>query len=341
VSTYITLPNITMPEFTDDRDDVLGRLDLAQLFEDLGLHRGKNKQYPCPNPSHHQTGQTPPVSIGHDGGRDVWYCFPCEIGGSAVDLLTVARGVSVADAFDTLRQLVGLPKVTRTGPPPAPRPPVRLHPDDGRMTGDEADDVLGRYLESREWKPETADVFGLLPVRRAGTTWVRHPYRDGGTTVWWQDRRVGDGPGPKWWGPPGAERRLYARDLSTALGWAADGCLFVAEGPADVVALWHTAPGAAVVGIPGTAGLDRWRPLLAGLDLIVLTDPDGAGDAAALGLAEIAADTGGRSARARPPADVDDWRRQIGDDVLADAIVDLLEAVEWSTGDPEGGASWV
>lgn len=85
--------------------------------------------------------------------------------------------------------------------------------------------------------------------------------------------------------PPGSEREV----------------VLVVEGPADVIAVWHAAPHAAVIGLPGGSGVARWAPMLAGLDVLVAFDADDAGDRAAASLAAALPASDGRSIRARPP----------------------------------------
>jgi DNA primase len=312
-----------------ERDDLLGRVDLAAMFVDLGLPQGRNRQWPCPSPSHAQTGATPPVSISRPNAYDVWCCHGCGAGGTAVDLLAMAKGLDTAEAFTVLRQIAGVPDYT-------PRPsPVRVvaapvNPERDRLDGAAAAEVMAEYLAGRGWPDEVADRWGLHAVGHHGARWVRHPYREAGAASWYQDRWVSGSDRSKWWGQPGEERRLYALDLAETLDRARGrGHLFVAEGPADVIAL--DLAGFDAVGIPGTQGVDKWGPYLAGLDLIVCTDPDDAGDNAAEALGAMAVQSGGRWCRLRPPVDVDDWRRQTGDDArFGDLIVAELENLGWS-----------
>lgn len=304
--------------YVDDRADVLGRVDLAALFVDLGHPQGRNRQWPCPSPMHAQTGATPPVSIGRGpDGYDLWRCHGCGIGGSAVDLLTITRGLDVADAFRAVRRLAGVPELVASPRPPAPpRSAVAaVDPDAARLDGTDAEEVMGTYLASRRWSPELAEAHGLHVVRgQRGYPRVRHPYRVRGAVQWWQDRATHpDDAGPKWASPAGLRRCLYARDLADALD-PARGVLWITEGPADAIALGHLLSDAAIVGVPGTTGLERWAPMLAGRDVLILTDPDDAGDRAAAELAQLTAERGGRADRLRPPVDVDDWRRQHPDD---------------------------
>lgn len=312
-----------------ERADLLGRVDLAALFVDLGLPQGRNRQWPCPNPTHAQTGKTPPVSIGRGSeGYDLWSCHGCSTGGSAVDLLRFARGLDLAEAFDALRRLAGIPELATT---PRPRPTVAPaplpDPDADRLEGDDAGTVMVEYLETRRWSAEVADAHGLYAVGHHGARWVRHPYRIGGEARWWQDRIVSPaGREPKWMSPSGMKRVVYAQDLRDTLTNTGR-LLWVVEGPADAIALAHVLPDAAIVGVPGTAGVDRWAPMLKGRDVLIVTDPDDAGDKAAAELAELTVSGGGRADRLRPPADLDDWRRAYpDDDAWADAITAELDA---------------
>lgn len=320
--------------FRDDRAELFAAVDLAAEFTAAALTQGRNRQWPCPSPHHAQTGTTPPVAIttGPDG-YDLWHCHGCGAGGTVVDLYRLTRGVDTAEAFALVRAKVGTRGHHRP-PRRAPEQSAPPDPDAGRLTGDQADDVLGTYLEARQWSTETADVFGLYAVRgRWGRPRVRHPYRVAGEVRWWQDRAVYDvDPGHKWDSPRGLPRCLYAHDLHTALTWAEDTpCLWVCEGPADVIALWHAAPGAACVGIPGTSGADRWAPCMGELEVLIATDPDDAGDQAAHDLAVGIHTAGGWSARLRPPADLDDWRREVGSDGLAAGLQALADAADWWT----------
>ena len=315
--------------FTDDRTELLARLDLAALFADLGYPQGRNRQWPCPNPSHAQTGATPPVSIRRGPeGYDLWSCHGCGTGGTAVDLLTLARGMSVANALGAARRLAGIPELT--APPRAAvvaeHPPPE--PDDGRMGGPEADELLAAFLEHRRWRREVADAHGLFVVRdRRGRPRIRFPYRDRGETVWWQDRAIDPTDETKWMGPTGLQRVLYARDLFDALDNPAPP-LWIAEGPADAIALAHLFADvdAAIVAIPGTSGVHRWAPMLADRDVLIVTDPDEPGDRAAAELERLTVERGGRADRLRPPLDLDDWRRQYPDDLAwSDAVAAELD----------------
>lgn len=60
-----------------DRDAILARVDLEALADELlgPRLRPAIRMWPCPNPDHHQTGRTPPLSVftGHNGYQR-WHC---------------------------------------------------------------------------------------------------------------------------------------------------------------------------------------------------------------------------------------------------------------------------
>lgn len=336
---------------TDDRADIIAAVDLVALWPSLVGPQGRNRQWPCPNPNHgRQTGKTPPVSINPKG--TLWHCHGCNAGGTILDALMLATGCDIAEAFTYARRLAGLvdrdhhrgsvagltgrPRHRggdRTGTPRAAFTPAK--PDGDRITGDEAETFLAAYLDHRQWPTEVVDVFGLHVVADGrGRLRVRHPYRVADRTVWWQDRGTGD---PKWFSPKGGHRMLYAADLAATLDTGPPNgyprpVRFVVEGPADVIAMWCTAPAAATVGLPGTAGAGKWAESFTGADVLIATDADDAGDRAAVELGDALAPHDARWARLRPPegCDIDEWRRQIGDEELRTALVDVLDREVWS-----------
>jgi hypothetical protein len=90
-----------------DRDALLAAVDLQTLLVELTGIESRGHGYPCPNPSHEQTGRTPPVSVSMNGGYQIWHCHPCDTGGTAIDALMLAHGLDEAGAFEELRDRTG------------------------------------------------------------------------------------------------------------------------------------------------------------------------------------------------------------------------------------------
>jgi len=95
-----------------DRNHIVEATDLAALADELlGPGRGTSRSasWPCPSPQHAQTGRTPPVSVYRAGnGEERWHCHGCGIGGSAIDLVMVSRGLTVAEAIEGLAGRAGI-----------------------------------------------------------------------------------------------------------------------------------------------------------------------------------------------------------------------------------------
>jgi hypothetical protein len=94
-----------------DRDALLAAVDLRQLADELlGPHKSsaRSAMWRCPNPQHSQTGRTPPVSVFTSRrGEQRWRCHGCGEGGTAIDLVLLARGGSLRDALGYLAGKVG------------------------------------------------------------------------------------------------------------------------------------------------------------------------------------------------------------------------------------------
>lgn len=111
-----------------DRDRILQAVDLTALADELlGQHSGtgRSQTWPCPSPTHAQTGRTPPVSVfrSHQGDER-WHCHGCGEGGTASDLVIATRSVDVRAALEFLAGRVGV----RDHPDPsAARGPARRH----------------------------------------------------------------------------------------------------------------------------------------------------------------------------------------------------------------------
>lgn len=299
----------------DDRHEILCGVDLPTLAAELGLGTSRPDKWTCPNPTHAQSGQTPPCSIEAHGpdGYGVWHCFGCGAGGSAVDMLVAARGLSVGEAFETLRRAASTPEFRAqprhelaaiTTPKSRKKKPTPLDIYADRV---DAPGVVEAYVASRRWDPRMIHRYNLFAVKTSsGHIRVRHTYRYHHTPIWYQDRAVDPtDKGPKWLSPKGVPQAPYAYDL--LLQPAAPGPCWVCEGPADLITKGHVGnPDTAAIGIPGTAGVLRWAEYWEDREIVICTDADAAGDACADEILTVRPD----AKRMRPPEghDLTSWR---------------------------------
>ena len=303
-----------MSTAVEDRDELLARLSVAAVLEELG-GPPRGRSWPCPNPTHAQTGRTPPVSI--DPTDVLWNCHGCGAGGTAIDASVLAHHITVAEAFARLRDRAGL---DRRPPPISPHEPglVAEPPPPEDAAGQ-----LAGFVDHRGWLHEVAERFGVHVVRdRWGHPRVRFPFYRDGEIIWWQDRATGDGE-PKYLAPAGQPQQPYALDLVGALATAQDtGECWLVEGLPDVVALGHLAlPGLApaVIGLPGTQyrGLPQLAQALGGLTVAVVADADPAGETMRANVAQLVGAAGAHVVQVHLPdgvGDLDDLRRHLGCD---------------------------
>jgi DNA primase len=109
-----------------DRDDLLRRVDLADLLDELSpsprTRLGQNARWRCIDPRHED--QHPSVTMFTDSrGIERWRCWSGGHGGTAIDALLTARGGTVRDAIEELERRAGLPSKVdwpRRAPPPRP-----------------------------------------------------------------------------------------------------------------------------------------------------------------------------------------------------------------------------
>ena len=342
----------------DDRDELLARIPVAEVLEELG-GPPKGRAWPCPNPTHAQTGKTPPVSIDPTGR--LFNCHGCGAAGSAIDALVLGHDVTVAEAFALLRDRTGLDRQPApTWVPPTPRAEAT---NSTRRAGTsaassswterpppaDAADLLTRFVHARGWRADVAEMFGLHVVTdRWGKPRVRFPYHQDGQMVWHQDRQLGGG-GPKYLNPDGQPQQPYAADLAGAIETAQDvGECWLVEGPPDVVALGHLAdPGKApaVIGLPGVsfAGLPRLARALTGLTVAVVADADEAGEKMRTTVADHLTAAGARPVQVRLPDginDLDDLRRHHGGDDQAfhHAVLTARHGPRWAEHPNEAAA---
>lgn len=171
-----------------DRDDVLARIDLQQLCDELlGPHKGRghSASWPCPDPHHGaQTGKTPPVTVFRPrSGIDRWHCHGCGVGGTAIDLVMRTEGVAFPEALDLLGRRTG----AADAPPWAPRPArTRAEPPSPTPPSDPSP-ALETYVSACEdwlWGPNGRAMRRYLATRGLGQEVLRA-------------NRVGADPGPR------------------------------------------------------------------------------------------------------------------------------------------------
>jgi hypothetical protein len=168
-----------------ERDQLLARTDLAALADELlGGHvgDGRGARWPSPVPNHPQTGRTPPMSIFTDHrGIERWTCFATGANGTAIDLVTIATGRSVADAMAWLAERAQFDRLLLERRSPLRRTP----PEPPRR---EPSAALRAYVEACEgilWQPAgTAIRRWLVEERCLDPDVLRH-------------NRIGADPGPR------------------------------------------------------------------------------------------------------------------------------------------------
>lgn len=321
-----------------DRNELLRRVPVAGLLEEL-VGPPRHGKWCCPNPDHFQTGRTPPVSV--DNSRALWRCHGCGLGGTAIDALVVAKGISVAEAFASLRDLAGLRRTELTQANRGRSRPAICSPE----TRSDAEEILAAFCRARGWLVDVAKRCGLHAVTdRWGNPRIRFPYRRGGHVDWHQDRATGDR-SPKFVSPSGQPSAIWAVDVERAAVTShAEGVALVVEGPCDGVALAHYADlegYPAVFALPGTGSsgglIARLDAALAGLRVAILVDEDDPGEKFRAKLhAELISAGLLIDVRVPPGAgDVDGWRRQLDldDEALAHGIAQQVAAADEAAAD--------
>lgn len=325
-------------DYPIDRDELLARIDLAQVLDALatGHGEGHKRTWNCPEPDHPDV--HPSVTIQADRhGTQRWRCWSGGHGGTAIDVVVAARGMPVGDAIRWLDD-----NYARL------RPIHRDPPSPERAVGDPAPEVV-EYVERcakllwtpagrpvREWlngRGYPDDVLALNkvgadPGRRylprpkgfpAGWPAAVYPALDHqGAVTYFQARYLEppqgrgkyDNPSSRWAANP---RLGWVRP--TASGRRAGRCIVVTEGLADALAaarLGHDA-----VGVLGTAAFDRRAAQLVassatqlGRPIVVCFDADVAGEAGASRLVRDLRAAGMEGVRTVSPpsgSDLTDW----------------------------------
>ena len=128
-----------------DRDELLRRVDLAGLLDAIAPPAARTvpRRWRCPHPDHED--RHPSVSMRISSGIGRWRCWSCGRGGTAIDALVAARGLTVGQAIEQL-SVRALP--TRTQDDQAEVGPVPLHPSVSRYV-----DACHRVLFTRSGRP--------------------------------------------------------------------------------------------------------------------------------------------------------------------------------------------
>ena len=148
-----------------DRDEVLDRIDLAGLADELlGGRRGTGAgaKWPSPIPGHPQTGQSPPMSIfTTSAGQERWTCFATGASGTAIDLVQLRSNMDYGETLEFLAQRAGI--VAGHSLPPVKARPVPVM----RPVGD-PDPALREWVHACTellWTPPAADARQYLTDR--------------------------------------------------------------------------------------------------------------------------------------------------------------------------------
>ena len=322
---------------THDLDDILNRIDLEALADQLcGPHRGHGggARWPSPVPDHPQTGKTPPMSIFTDRrGRQRWTCWATGTSGTAIDLVTVSRRISVADAIHWLADQAGS-EPTRPAPKPRPQAPKRTGPSDAlreyvrecvKQLRKPSGAVARDWLADRQLNPDILDLNEVgydpgqsrlrrprgLPFRGPGI--VLPTFDRKGALIYAQTRYLDVNVTARKYDNPSSDHAT-----KPALSWPRmpcdDGdCTVICEGVIDALTVAGIRIRSAALLSAGDAG--HGLAELSSLDgrVVIATDPDEAGRSAADSLRRSLAGSGTpKVTRIELPADVNDFARQLG-----------------------------
>lgn len=146
-----------------DREELLGRIDLRALLDELSgpaVTQGRTARWRCPAADHDDV--HPSVTVTKDRrGVERWRCWSGGHAGTAIDAIQVACRVGQREAIDELARRGGVrpgqPGVRRIAPVLPPREVVPLHPS------------VVRYVEACEqllWKQAGRPVLDYLTNER-------------------------------------------------------------------------------------------------------------------------------------------------------------------------------
>lgn len=261
-----------------ERDELLAGVDLEALLTEYA-GEPKDNHWSCPSPGHGpQTGDTPPVTVNWTSeSYPLWCCHACGAGGTAIDLLAIAGGLPVGEAFALLADRSGRANGNGNGAAvkrAAPKPPQRVPSEAELAAAHERlvskPDLLGWLADGRGWSEAALRRLGV------GSDGKRLVFvvRDAAGEVVQVERYH-----PR---PRDGEQKIVAlrgrpRELFPAPESLDGPDVWLVEGGPDAVSMFSM--GLPASSIPGANG---WKPAMAqrftGRRVIVCTDHDGDGD---------------------------------------------------------------
>jgi hypothetical protein len=329
-----------------DRDELLASVDLEALLDSLtGGSRGR--RWHCPDRDHPDEHPSVSVRVGDDGVQR-WHCWSGGHGGTAIDAVAAAHGVSVGEAIRWIAaHHTHLPAPTpqplrRIAPIGGPDPALAVYVERAaRLLWTPAGESQRAWLAARGLRPEVlrANQVGADPGRRylprpqgmpAGWPAVVYPaHSPDGRVLYAQARILDPHPERSKYDNPSAELAANPQLAWTKpIGPTRDDLLLLCEGTAD--ALVAAQAGIRSVGVfsayphPGLAGdlaiALHGHPHLWGRRLVVCFDADTAGRGGAERLAELLDERGVPVETFSPPDGLDltvwaaadpDWHRTL------------------------------
>lgn len=324
-----------------DRDDLLARIELADVLDALtpGEGNGRRRAWRCPEPDH--LDEHPSVKVFTDrSGVERWRCWSGGHGGTAIDAVVAARNMAVGDAIRWLNNNYAHLEPLRRPSRPEPRPVGRPAPEVTEYV-QRCEKLLwtGSGRRIREWLNErglgdevlAANRVGADPGRRylprpkglpAGWPAAVYPALDPiGDVTYFQARFIEppegrckyDNPASRWASNP---RIAWTQPAPSTM--IAGGGLVIAEGIPD--ALIAAQAGYRTVGVLGSTYPDHRvaRQIAAGIEeigarrVVVCFDADEAGRTGSARLVELLASSGAEGVTELVPPDgldLSDWAR--------------------------------
>jgi DNA primase len=290
-----------------DRDELLRRVDLTGLLNSLTPSAGRSirRRWRCPHPDHED--RNPSVSMRVVDGIGRWRCWSCGQGGTAIDALIAAQGLTVGQAIE---QLAARALLTPIEYEPTNNQPVPLHPSVSRyveachrvlftntgrpvldwLTHDRKLDIEvlranrvgadpGPTLLHRRRGLPRAGIAAVLPAfdPDGGLAYVQARYLDGGRKYGNPVARLGSNPRLAWTRTPAPRHP----DLLVVCEGIVDALTAATAGLHAVAVLGATYPSIAVADTIAAHAMGR--------DVIVAFDGDDPGRIAAQRLHELLA----------------------------------------------------